>query len=879
MKRVLLFLMLLTWAGGLASGFKVVQADRLELRNEGDGEIIVLVGSPVKIERNTTRRNTPTAPDNSADEDNPRAVAPNLPASNASQEVTELIEAERVLYNRTERRLMLMGKVRYVTADDQTITADQLELFLEDETLEASAVRIETGDILLTGPVCSRYAGQILLEQGYVTPCFGCGQEVPDYAFRAKEVVLYPGDRIIAREVQILVQEQPVLYLPVLLLNLAERRPRFDLGQSARDGVYFSADLPYVGLGGVGFSLVRYFEKRGFGFGFDHIGLGVAKERYRLLYLPPTTPTGIQLWSYDFSYSLLQDGFQRDFSLRRASGTDLSDLRIEVTRRGQTEPNIRFTFDPYIDHNPDTPPPTRTQRVPEIELNVPRGLQGEFSLSGKLTVGGYFAQNNPFNRSAVALGPYLNAGRALVEYNAAYSPTLWSGGRFSLENRFRGFYYTTQERQIDWATNATISQTVGAFTLTLSANRDYKEGETPFNFDIVTPRPQRNFATTASLEFKPTSQFNLVSRLPYDLLAEEFRPLETTLSFVPRPLNLSLSHSQDLQEGPRSTSLNFTYSPNPFSLRATAGFNYRDNPQTGQQAGFTPLNLTLSYALTGGSLSLQHTQDLNQNQPRTTGFNLTLREGRNSITAQANYNHDQSALNSSVVSIWGLNNLNVSANAVFADNKTDQDTNQALEDSVALRATYSFAQTTSIAFEGRYRWNTSVLEGGRLTFNTRLAEPERLFDLNTVFHLPEPTDTRAYFSSARLRSSLELLPAPTSLQDPVGVALQGTLGYNQTRDGKETLSLDKFGPSFALFGLENTRVFLSITVSQNFGGGLPSVVKPRFDLVVDRCCWAFRLTLDAAKSEAKFGFLYGGQAADFIFNQEGIGWPWDRRRQ
>lgn len=66
---------------------------------------------------------------------------------------------------------------------------------------------------------------------------------VPDYAFRAKEILLYPGDRVVAREVTLLVGEKPVLTLPVLLLYLSERRPRLEVGQD-QGGFYLKGALP-----------------------------------------------------------------------------------------------------------------------------------------------------------------------------------------------------------------------------------------------------------------------------------------------------------------------------------------------------------------------------------------------------------------------------------------------------------------------------------------------------------------------------------------------------------------------------------------------------------------------------------------------------------
>jgi lipopolysaccharide assembly outer membrane protein LptD (OstA) len=150
---------------------KILEAERLELRNEAGEELVILVGSPVKMDRDGER-----------------------------------IEAPRVIYNRTRKRLLLMGGVRYQDKQGQLIEAGELELFTDDESFEAIEVKIESGEFYLEGPICQRAAGQILLQQGYLTPCQRCEQEVADYAFQAREVVLYPGDRIIARGVWVLLR-------------------------------------------------------------------------------------------------------------------------------------------------------------------------------------------------------------------------------------------------------------------------------------------------------------------------------------------------------------------------------------------------------------------------------------------------------------------------------------------------------------------------------------------------------------------------------------------------------------------------------------------------------------------------------------------------
>ena len=98
---------------------KVLEADRLELREEGGEEAYVLVGSPVRLERDG-----------------------------------EALEAERVVYFRGKRLLLLSGKVRYKDKEGRLIEAEELQVDLSDESFDALEVRIEAKDLLLTGPLC-----------------------------------------------------------------------------------------------------------------------------------------------------------------------------------------------------------------------------------------------------------------------------------------------------------------------------------------------------------------------------------------------------------------------------------------------------------------------------------------------------------------------------------------------------------------------------------------------------------------------------------------------------------------------------------------------------------------------------------------------------
>lgn len=912
---------------------KILEADRLELRNESGEELAILVGNPVRMERDG-----------------------------------ESIEALRVIFNRTQKRLLLMGRVRYQDRQGQIIEAEELELFTDDESFEAIEVRIVSGDFFLSGPICQRVAGQILLQEGYLTPCERCEHDIADFAFQAREVVLFPGDRVIARGVWVLLRGERTLYLPVLIMFLNERRPRFEIGQSDADGVFVSADLPYVSDFGIGFALLRYFERRGWGFGFDHFGVGDADERYQFLYLPP--PAGVVLpdsdprqdgiFKYRFSYRLEEPGWRlqglviRDDSpaveprfLGGAGGQpDFTTFLIEgATRLG--EPLYRFTLDGYIDHNPLALPNERVapQRLPEVEVTFPRGIEGEFRLTGRALLGYYLAPSNPLNRSARRLGPHIGAGRLWLEHRSSYRPArpLWPGFSFSIENTFIGRYYTTQnfdpqgnpteyERLIRWDTRASVGQTLGAFSVTVSASRNVVEGETPFQFDFE--RPQRLSRADGSFGFNPDPIFSFTARASRDLERALFdRPAEFVLAsrpfpwfsltssfgrdiehgrwgllrsglgLFPAPFSLSLAYERNLELGlDRLVTLSAGYNPLPFNFSLRTGYRWwevrdletRPPEQIRLIDRYDPLELSASYNPPGQTTSLTHSRDLGNGQAMRTEVNVVLHQAPDSFRLRQTFTHLYTPLPS-----------------VISATPT---TTPALLDGLAqlTLSLHTFVFTHAIGFspgsETRFRlgyqfsadllqadllWGVRAGEllNPRLALRAAVREPELFInEISAEFHFPEienpltpEDDTQAFLRFFRFSGEWEVLPAPLRVGDLPGLSLQGLLSLERLTDhsGRFRVTMREFGPTFSFMGQERTRLFYRMVWTAPEAPGQEfffpnlegTILRPRFELVIDRCCWAFRASLDTLRQEFRFSFALGGDAAEFLLNPHNIVLP------
>ena len=797
---------------------RILEAEKLELRQEGGEEVYVLTGNPVRLERDG-----------------------------------EAIEAGRATYFRTRKLLFLSEGVRYRDREGRLVEAEELQIDLSDESFDALEVRIETKDLLLTGPLCQRVAGAILLENGYATPCASCDQEVPDYAFRAREIVLYPGDRVVARGVVVLVQEKPVLELPVLLLFLSERRPRFEVGQD-EGGFYLKAALPYVANFGLGFTLLSYYQGRGYGFGFDHYGTGEAEERYFFLHTPPDT------FQYRGEYALKRQGFSLSALVERDDTREkLTRFRLEALLPGTPTPQdwrYALRLEGFLDHDESTPPPRTLQRLPELEVQSPTFREGPFSLQAGLTVGRYLAETNPLNRSARALGPYAEAGRALFAHAESLVLAPWPGATLRGENRFRGFYYTTQnpdgehERQVDWSTRLAFRQALGGVSLEAGYLRSVQEGESPFRFDALPQR--RTHQATLGLGFQERP-LALSLKGGWDLEKEAYLPLEAEARLQDRGYGLLLSHKRDLEEGPLETRLEGSLTPYPFSLRASLRYDH-------QKALFDPLLLQGAYALPAGSLNLAHRHGLNGEGALETSLTLAYREGPNAYTLQARRDWPKDTLQASGQAILGPQSLSLQA--------TLDPT--ALAYQAGFRSGSAPGPLLDLLLSGRYR------EGFRET-NLRLgliqALPEVGFRLSANLHLPEVEDGGVYLKDATFSGGVELwrpVPADEAGEGAIpGLSLSGAFTYTRQPQRPEgyTLALRGFGPTLTFVGRENTKLHLAALLTQNLPG---TPLKPKFLLTLDRCCWAMRFTLDAAKNEVRLAFLYGGQAAEVLMDEEGV---------
>ena len=160
---------------------------------------------------------------------------------------SELV-ADHVEFDLTNRIVRVVGYGSY-TANGETVTGNDMVIDLKGESLQAKDVIISTSALDVTGDSASRVPGQISILSGHFSPCSRCDQTVQDYGFDATRIELYPGDRLVAYGVTVLLRGRSLFQLPLLVLPLAppNRQPLLSITSgTATTRAEIALRWPYV---------------------------------------------------------------------------------------------------------------------------------------------------------------------------------------------------------------------------------------------------------------------------------------------------------------------------------------------------------------------------------------------------------------------------------------------------------------------------------------------------------------------------------------------------------------------------------------------------------------------------------------------------------
>ncbi|MFA5550167.1 MAG: hypothetical protein WDA03_01000 [Trueperaceae bacterium] len=459
-----------------------------------------------------------------------------------------LLEADHVEVDLTNRLVRVIGFGRY-TSGGEVVEAHDLVIDLRDESFAGDDVLIISDAVTVQGDRASRVPGLIRVAMGQFSPCTRCGQDIEDYGFEAETLEIYPGDRIVAYEVTVLVRAAAVLSLPIMVLPIGpqDRQPRLEwVTGTATQRARITLSWPYVvGADSYGDVGVRYYADvlpGGSGAGDFFLG-GAVLRSYVGGFLQHRfyTDTGKGSFTFDFTpaFQTTAGRTEQQFQVRLVYAdeevlgpprTTLLVERNDARRPSMWEASLaheavvegwrgRYSAQVFVDLEPGlvrSPSyagrsvPLQTLSRVQLEPDDLRSLNlGAVRLERFLVdLGAFQDVSNSLNRSA-AMRPTATAGRATLGHTITLAPLpFWSG--FTLEGRtfFTGYYYSTAERQVEWLTAVTARQAFGRTgSLSLTFTRNVREGETPFRFDLLPYRSRTD--VRSQLRLDPTAWLRL----------------------------------------------------------------------------------------------------------------------------------------------------------------------------------------------------------------------------------------------------------------------------------------------------------------------------------------------------------------------------------
>ncbi len=506
----------------------------------------------------------------------------------------QIILAKEIELDQTNSILRIIGNGSIQTEDGIT-EGENLVYDLTDDTFRGRDVLISTTEIDVIGIDATRIPGQINVATSRFSPCGRCNQQTEDFGFRAKKLLLYPGDRLVAYDVQMVIRDFPVLFFPILVVPLgpSDRQPKLTIKratESTQGEVIL--DWPYVmGAGDYGMVNIHYYAdvtlnqsnffanaflggkvtESYLGTGLAHTfitdtGLGTFNFNYTPGFLDDSETTkGKALYKVKFAYDSDQgfDAFKTHLLFERDDSQNNRILKYEVEfRHVFAGLEGAFTSNGYLDLEPeetDSRPyfytPNRTIAKFEVKPQAESFQLGGISISQVLFELGFFGDYPRFSTDNQSIyGARLTEGHTITL--DPLSP--WKGLEITGSSTFKGQYYSLENndgiphRLINWNTNLNVKQTLSdKASLSLSFVRNINEGSSPFAFDYSTPN--NAVYVQGNLSLTPWPWLRFTTGTKYNFLNERrstqlgFDPLVSELTLFENLGWISLSFRNDYQ--------------------------------------------------------------------------------------------------------------------------------------------------------------------------------------------------------------------------------------------------------------------------------------------------------------------------------------------
>jgi len=190
-----------------------------------------------------------------------------------------VITADTMQYDADTGLVVFAGNVVFVEGEQELAGARlQYDLNTGEAVLdELDAIMYAEGvdgPMFVRGDRVDATPERLRIQRARLTTCECEEGRVPAYHFAAREIEIFPGDRIVVRGVVFYEHGVPLMYLPSWTLSLREGASHFDapqIGYSSRTGWYIKTTYHYVRPSGTyGALLLDYYQLLGPGAGVRH---------------------------------------------------------------------------------------------------------------------------------------------------------------------------------------------------------------------------------------------------------------------------------------------------------------------------------------------------------------------------------------------------------------------------------------------------------------------------------------------------------------------------------------------------------------------------------------------------------------------------------
>lgn len=267
-----------------------------------------------------------------------------IATGNARVEYKEiLLKADHIELDPKTWELFATGNV-HLTQDKNTLTGEKFSLFVKEDSFELEKARGEITDrgikgfiYLKSNSIQKDRLGNIKGEEASFTTC---DLPQPHYHIEAKELIIYPQERLYAKDVSFYLGNTLLFSLPYyyIIFDYPERQPIIpEIGTSSDKGTYLKAYYShYQSKDLYGYATFEVAEKTGFGFGFT--------EFYNIKDVGPGSGMIYILPSLDeikMQLSLTQEAKLGDIKLntslnRTNISEDRLDYRVTATSGGNS---------------------------------------------------------------------------------------------------------------------------------------------------------------------------------------------------------------------------------------------------------------------------------------------------------------------------------------------------------------------------------------------------------------------------------------------------------------------------------------------------------------------------------------------------------------